>query len=76
MVDKLLLFGVKHHLIIRFQVYFYRSEILSKILRTALHQASYNIHCDLLPGTLRKGNAHTQSRTDVRHRFFGCFLFQ
>ena len=62
--------------IVRFQVYLYRSELLGKVLRPALHHAPCYIHCDLLPGTLRKGNARTQSRTDVRHRFFCRFLFQ
>ena len=32
LINKLLLFGVKHHLIVRFQVYFYRSELLGEVL--------------------------------------------
>lgn len=68
------MFGVKHHLVPGFQLYFYSPELFRKIAGRPLQQAPCHVHSHLLPGTPCKGNACTQSAADIRHSFIERFL--
>lgn len=72
----LLLFGVKHQFVARFQMHFHRAEFLGEVLAAALHQPPCQVHSDLLSRTLRKRYACPQPAADVREGFLCRFLFQ
>ena len=55
------MFGVKHHLVPGFQLHFHGSELLGEVAGRSLQQAPCHVHSHLLPGTLGKGYACTQS---------------